>query len=354
MNVRFLQVLALSLLLAAACGTGSTGITAGKKIALLLPGTGARYEAHDRPSFSDKLHRICSDCEVVYGAAKNGADQEAQAKAAITRGASVIVLDPVDMTAAVAIVTEAKAASIPVISYDAVVTNTAGLAYFVGFDNAAVGGLQGNALLTAMGGKTNPKIIELNGDANDKEAMVLKTGAHSVLDNKVQLVKEYSTPASSQTDAQTEMQNALRGMGTTKIDGVLAANDAIAAGAITAMKTNGLRPLPPVTGQGAALDAIQRIVSGDQYMTVYGSVRLEAETAAQLAYDLAFGIAVPISMTNGSTVNNGTADVPWALVTPASVTKANVESTVVADGFWTADEICTSQYISACAVAGIS
>lgn len=354
LNVRFVQLLALSILMVTACGAGSTGVTAGKKVALLLPGTSARYEATDRPAFSDKLRRLCSDCQVLYSAAKNGADQEAQAKAAITGGASVIVVDPVDTTAAAAIVAEAKAGNIPVISYDGMVTNTAGLTYYVGFDKAAVGDLQGNALLTAMGGKTNPKIIELNGDPNDKEAMVFKTGAHSVLDGKVQFVKEYSTPGSKQTDAQTEMQNALRGMGQTKLDGVLAATDAIAAGAIDAMKSNGLRPLPPITGQGATLAAIQRIVAGDQYMTAYESVRLEAEAAAQLAYDLAFGIAVPSSMTNGNIVNNGTAEVPSALVIPASVTKANIESTVVADGFWTADEICTSQYISACAVAGIS
>jgi D-xylose transport system substrate-binding protein len=354
MNVRLVQVLALSILVVTACGAGSSGVTAGKRIALLLPGTGARYGAQDQPAFSDKVRRLCSDCQVLYSAAKNGADQEAQAKAAIAGGASVIVLDPVDMTAAPAIVAEAKAAKISVISYDGMVTNTAGLNYYVGFDNAAVGGLQGKALLTAMGGKTNPKIVELNGDPNDKDAMVFKTGAHSVLDGKVQFVKEYSTPGSRQTDAQTEMHNALRGMGQTKLDGVLAANDAIAAGAIAAMKSNGLRPLPPVTGHGAALDAIQRIVAGEQYMTVYESVRLEAETAAQLAYDLAFGVAVPFSMTNGNTVNNGTADVPSALVTPASVTKVNIESTVVADGFWRADEICISQYISACAAAGIS
>jgi len=353
-NLRIVPVLALSILLVAACGGGSSGVTAGMKFALLLPATGDRFDALDRPAFLDKLGRLCADCQVLYSAAKQGADQEAQAKAAITGGAGVIVLDPVDMTAAATIVAEAKAANIPVISYDGMVANTLGLNYYVGFDNAAVGGLQGNALLTAMGGKTNPKVIALNGDPNDKQAMVFKTGAHSVLDGKVRFVKEYSTPGSKQADAKTEMQNALSQLGNTKLDGVLAANDAIAAGAIAALKSSGIRPLPPVTGQGAGLAAIQRIVGGEQYMTVYESLRLEAETAAQLAYDLAFGVSVPASMTSGNTVNNGAADVPSALVTPTTITKANIESTVVADGFWSPDEICTSQYISACAALGIS
>ena len=80
-----------------------------------------------------------------------------------------------------------------------------------------------------------------------------------------------------------------------QIDGVLAANDAIAGGAIKAMQSAGLNPLPPVTGQGADLVAIQRILTGDQFMTVYEAIKAEAEAAAELAYDLAFGVAVPAS-----------------------------------------------------------
>jgi D-xylose transport system substrate-binding protein len=126
MKVRFAHVLALSILVAAACG-GSAGVTAGKKIALLVPNNSARYDSQDKPAFSDKLSRLCSDCQLLYNAAGKEADQEAQAKNAITGGASIIVLDPVDVAAAAAIVADAKAANIPVISYDRMVANTAGL-----------------------------------------------------------------------------------------------------------------------------------------------------------------------------------------------------------------------------------
>src|SRR6267142_6903903 len=134
MNVRLVQFLALTMLLVSACGGGSSGLAASKKIALLLPGTGDRYEAHDRPVFTDTVRRLCSDCQVLFSAADKGADQEAQAKAAICGGASVIVRDPVDMTSAAAIVAVAKTANIPVISYDRLATNTPGLRYYVGFD----------------------------------------------------------------------------------------------------------------------------------------------------------------------------------------------------------------------------
>src|SRR4029077_7670061 len=115
MNVRLAHVLALSILVAIACG-GSSGVTAGKKVALLLPNFSARFDAQDKPAFSDKLSQLCSDCQLLYSAAGNAADQEAQAKKAITGGASVIVVDPFDVGAAAAIAADAKAANIPVIS----------------------------------------------------------------------------------------------------------------------------------------------------------------------------------------------------------------------------------------------
>ena len=46
------------------------------------------------------------------------------------------------------------------------------------------------------------------------------------------------------------------------------------------MKAAGITPLPPVTGQDAELAGIQRILVGEQYMTVYKAVKLEAEAAA--------------------------------------------------------------------------
>jgi D-xylose transport system substrate-binding protein len=354
--VKFVPVLVLSGLILMACG-GSTGggTTPAKKIALLLPeATTARYDTKDMPYFRDKLKSLCADCQLIYSNAKQDAPtQQTQAEAAITNGASVIVLDPVDGAAAAAIVTKAKAAHIPVISYDRLILNTADLNYYLSFDNAAVGALQGNALLTALNGKANATVVEINGDPADNNAKLFKQGAHSVLDGKVNIKKEYDTPGWKPDNAKTEMQGALVALGN-KVDGVLAANDGTAGGSIAAMKAAGVKPWPPVTGQDAELAAIQRILVGDQYMTVYKAIKAEAEAAAQLAYDLAFGVAVPADMTGGKTVNNHTADIPSVLLTPVKVTKDNIQSTVVKDQFWTAADICTTAYASACTAAGIS
>jgi D-xylose transport system substrate-binding protein len=349
--------LVLAGLVLMACGGTTPSTTAGKKIALLLPeATTARYDTKDKPYFEAKLKSLCADCTLLYSNAKQDAPtQQTQAEAAITNGASVIVLDPVDGAAAAAIVTKAKAANIPVISYDRLILNTADLNYYLSFDNAKVGALQGNALLAALtaAGKTNPQIVQINGDPADNNAKLFKQGAHSVLDGHVKYGKEYDTPGWKPSNAQTEMQGALTAL-SNKVDGVLAANDGTAGGAIAAMKAAGLKPLPPITGQDAELAAIQRIIVGEQTMTVYKAIKAEAEAAAVLAYDLAFGVAVPADMTGGATVNNGKADIKSVLLVPVAVTKANVQATVVKDGFWTAADICTSAYASACATAGIS
>jgi D-xylose transport system substrate-binding protein len=99
---------------------------------------------------------------------------------------------------------------------------------------------------------------------------------------------------------------------------------------------------------------VQRIIAGEQYMTVYRPVRQEAEAAAQIAYDLAYGIAVAAALTGGNSVNNGSADLPAVLVQPVAVTRRTLLATVVADGFWTRADICTADYASACKAAGLS
>jgi len=135
--------------------------------------------------------------------------------------------------------------------------------------------------------------------------------------------------------------------------GVYAANDGTAGGAIAAMKGAGVNPsTKPTTGQDAELAGIQRIVAGQQYMTVYKAIKTEARDAAQLAVDALNG-KTSSSLVNRQ-VNNGQKDVPSVILTPVAVTQSNIDSTVVKDGFWTVKQICTSAYASACAKIGLT
>jgi D-xylose transport system substrate-binding protein len=334
----------------------------GGKIALLLPETKTtRYETADRPDFEAKMKELCPDCEIIYSNANQDANtQLSQAEAALTNGAQVMVLDPVDSAAAAAIADKAKAQGVPVIAYDRLILNSDGVNYYISFDNVEVGKLQAQSLVDKLNqmGIQKPTIVMINGSPTDNNASLFKQGAHSVFDplvndGKLVIAKEYDTPDWSPDQAQNEMQQALTALGN-QVDGVYCANDGTASGAIAAMKAAGLSPLPPVTGQDAELAGIQRILVGEQYMTVYKAIKPEAEAAAQLAYDLLTKTAVPVDMTAGKTVNNGKIDVPSVLLTPVAVTKDNIKSTVVADNFWTAQQICTADYASACTAAGLT
>jgi D-xylose transport system substrate-binding protein len=337
-----------------ATATTAAGSTGGK-IAILLPETKtARYESQDLPNFKAKLKALGFDVDnnLIYSNANQDASaQQQQAEAALTNGAKVLVLDPVDSAAASVIADAAKAKGVPVISYDRLITGSASVNYYLSFDNEQVGKLQGQSLLTALGGKTNAQVVMINGSPTDNNAKLFKAGAHSVLDGKVTIAKEYDTPDWSPDKAQEEMTQALTALGN-KVDGVLAANDGTAGGSIAAMKAAGLSPIPPITGQDAELAGIQRILAGEQYMTVYKAIKAEAEAAATLAFALASGKTPDATTVNGK-VNNGSVDVPSVLLVPVAVTKDNVASTVIADGFWTAAQICTADYAAACTAAGI-
>ncbi len=342
----------------ATTGTATTGEKkpAGAKIAFLLPESKtARYESHDRPHFERKVKELCPDCEVIYSNAdQDAAKQQSQAEAALTNGAQVMVLDPVDSASAAAVVARAKQSKVPVISYDRLITG-ADVDYYISFDNEKVGKLQGQALVDKLkaDGKGSGTVVMINGSPTDNNAKLFKAGAHSVIDGSgLKVGAEYDTPDWSPDKAQQQMEQALTSLGKDKIVGVYAANDGTAGGAIAAMKAAGVNPLPPVTGQDAELAGIQRIITGEQFMTIYKAIKPEAEVAAELAVALARGEAAPAGRVNAK-VNNGKVDVPSILLAPVAVTKENVKSTVVADGFWKADEICAGAYKDACATAQV-
>jgi D-xylose transport system substrate-binding protein len=335
-------------------GGSSSSSKKGGKIALLLPETKtARYEAADRPFFEEKVKELCPDCEIIYSNADQDASkQQSQAEAAITQGAKVLVLDPVDSASAAGMAQRAKQSNIPVISYDRLITG-APVDYYISFDNEKVGKLQGDSLLKALDGGSGKSIVMINGAPTDNNATLFKEGAHSVLDGKVDIAKEYDTPDWSPDKAQQEMEQAITSVGKGNIDGVYAANDGTAGGAIAAMKGGGLSPTSiPVTGQDAELAAIQRILVGEQYMTVYKAIRPEADAAAELAVALVRGEEPPSNLVNGE-VDNGAGQIKSVLLDPVAVTKENVNDTVVKDEFVDPAELCSGKYADACAEAGI-
>jgi D-xylose transport system substrate-binding protein len=343
-----------------ACGanddqSGDSGDGGGdsKVIALLLPESETtRYEAFDKPLFEDKVAELCSDCEIVYyNADQDEAKQTQQVDTAISEGASVVVLDPVNGAGAGGMVQSAQDSGAEVIAYDRFIAEAD---YYMSFDNETVGKMQAEALVEAMGDKGN--ILMLNGAPSDPNAAQFKAGAHSVIDKSgLKVLEEFDNPDWSAEEAQTFVNDQLSKYDPSEINGVYAANDNQAGGVIAALTGGGVAEdaLPPITGQDAEISGIQRIVAGQQAMTIYKPIPIEAETAAEVAVALANGDEVPTTSETGIEQSDYEGVTSY-IFTPIVVTKDNVKDTVIKDGFYSADDICTDEYAKACEAAGIS
>ncbi|UQX03583.1 substrate-binding domain-containing protein [Streptomyces sp. RerS4] len=324
------------------------------KVGLLLPeNQTARYEKFDKPLIEKKVADLTGGkAEVVYANAKQDATaQNSQVDTMITNKVDVLILDAVDAKAIAGAVKRAKDAGIPVVAYDRLAEGP--IDAYTSFDNEEVGKVQGKALLEALGDKAKDgQIVMMNGSVTDPNAALFKKGAHSVLDGKVNIGKEYDTVEWKPENANTNMAGALSALGKDKVIGVYSANDGMAGGIITALKAAGLSPLPPVTGQDAELAGVQRIVAGEQFMSVYKPYAPEATAAAEMAVALAKGEKVDGIINNK--VDSPTAKgVPSVLIPVVSLTKANIKDTVVKDGVYKVEEICTEKYAAACAALGL-
>ena len=358
-----IAVVALAATTLGACGGddngGDTGNAAGggggKRIALLLPETKTtRYEAKDRPLFTAKLKELCPDCKLLYSnASQDASKQQAQAEAAITNGADAIVLDAVDVKSVGAIVKHANQEKIPVIAYDRLIPD-GDIAYYVSFDNVKQGRIQAQTLLDKLGSAAGQPIVMVNGAPTDPSAGDYKKGAHEVFDKSgIKIAKEYDTPDWSPDKAQREMEQAITALGKDGFAGVYSANDGMASGIIAAMKSGGVTPSSkPTTGGDSEAAAIQRILAGEQYSTIYLAIKKQAETSAELAVAAAEGKAAPSGLVNAK-VDNGFKQVPSVLLSPIAVTKDNIKDTVIKDGFLTPAEVCTGPYEKLCSEAGI-
>ncbi|MEV7034966.1 substrate-binding domain-containing protein [Streptomyces sp. NPDC093272] len=350
--------MALSL---AACGkagddkksdSSSSSSGGSKTIGLLLPDSvTARYEKFDKPYFEAKVSSLCADCKVEYAnAAGDSAKQAQQVSSMITKGVKVIVISSQDAAAIKSSVQAAVDKGIKVVAYDRLAQGP--VSAFVSFDNVKVGELQGQALLDSLGSKATKKskVVMINGDDADPNAAQFKEGAHKALDGKVDIAYEQSGLWKDTTAAQ-KVKAAITQLGAKNIAGVYSANDGMAGGIANTLKGAGISGIP-LTGQDAELAGIQRIVAGTQSSTVYKAFKPEAEAAATIAVDLLQGKDIASLAT--STQTSGSGDkVPSQLLTPVSVTKANIKDTVIKDGLYTVSDICTGEYAKACKAAGL-
>jgi D-xylose transport system substrate-binding protein len=339
-------------------GGAANSAAAGGKIGVILPdsASSARWETADRKFLGEAFKTAGVEADIQNA---GGDKQKFQtlADGFISQGVKALLIVNLDSETGAAVIKKATAAGIPVIDYDRL-TLGGGAAYYVSFDNVAVGTKIGEGLvkcLTDAGTKTGA-VVELNGSPTDNNATLFKQGYHEAITKAGYTVADsQAVPDWDNTKAVTVFQQQFTKLGG-KFVGVAAANDGLGGSAISVLKQNGLAGKVPVTGQDATDEGLQRVLLGTQCMTVYKAVKKEADAAAELAILLAKGDkAAADAKATGKTADSvSKQDVPSVLLEPQAIYKDNVKD-VIADGFTTKDKVCTTDELkAACTAAGIS
>jgi len=356
--------------LAASATKGATGLLVG----VVLPDTtsSTRWVDFDQPylkqSFTDAGYTTAQFR--IDNAQGSDATQLNDATADINLGAKILIVCPLDGPTGVAIAKLAEQKGVTLIAYDRAIfqgSNT----YYVSFNNEHVGELIGagfEACVQSWGIKS-PKVFVLNGgEDTDPNAISFASGYNKVVWGQpaksvsagtknalgYSLVGENFAPGWDNTKGGTIFQQEFTAH--PSINATIEANDGLANAVITDLKTAGVKPNSvPTTGQDATAQGMAWILEGYQCGSVYKAVYKEAQDAVVMATILLAGAKPPSALLNATTVDpaNSSITEPASLLTPVWVTKANMESTVVKDGFDTASQICAIAGASACAAAGI-
>jgi D-xylose transport system substrate-binding protein len=333
------------------------------KIAVILPDTttSARYTEFDAPYLKRSFEEagLTSSDYTIQNAQGSDSTQLTDAQSAITGGAAVLVVDPLDAGVGASIENYAKSHGVPVIDYDRL-TLGGTRSYYVSFDNVKVGDVIGKGFTQCVTDwkVKKPEAIVMAGDPTDNNATLFSQGYDAVLKPLVDSGKYVITARPAGTwdppTALTEFQQAFTAHSST--NAVLVPNDANAAPIITYLKHQQIPAKTfPVTGQDASLIGLQNVLSGYQCGTAYKPIYLEAQAAAALAIYLNAGQTPPAGLVNGQTEDTtANVQVPSALLTPEWVTTDNMADTVVKDSFVTAKDLCAGAFASACSAAGIS
>ena len=332
-------------------------------IAVLLPDTttSARYVTFDAPYLKQAFEAAGLDSTQfkIDNAQGSASTMQTQAEAAITAGASVLLVDALDSGSGAAIEAAATARGVKVIDYDRLVKGGAEDRIYVSFDNVKVGELIGEGEVSCIEAwkVDKPNILIMNGDPTDNNAKLFAEGYNGVLKpyfDSGEYVK-VGEPAGTWTPAVAQTTFAQQYTANPNINAVVTPNDDNANAVIAYLQSRKIPAMTfPTTGQDASLSGLQNILKGYQCGTVYKPIYLEAQAAAAAAIYLRAGEEVPEGLVNGTTEDDtaGT-DVASILLTPLWVTAENMADTVVKDGAVTVEELCIAEVKEACAAAGI-
>ncbi len=274
---------------------------------------------------------------LLENASSSSIRQNQQCEKLLADGVQALIITPQDGMASAKAVEMANARGIPVIAYDRMILNC-DLPLFVGLDVPWIGEILGRyAIQHAPRGQ----YIILDGDEKDNNAVVIRQARQKVLQpaiesGQIQVVHESWVPGWSSSLAWQYTHDALQKAASPAC--VLTTSDILAEGAFQAIHDAQIRTPVVITGQDADLNAVVRILRGQQTMSIYKPFQSMAKAVVECA--IAMATKQPTRATR--VVHNGKQNVPSFLITDLPVVeKHNVVEVVTGpNGIYTLQQIC--------------
>ncbi len=315
------------------------------KIGFLLKTMQEERYQRDKAAFLARARAL--DADVIFNSANN--DEQSQLSAfenMLSQGARVIVLQPVNTGTAASMVTSAHKAGVKVVGYDSMLLNGP-LDAMVMQDSWAVGKLQAEAMvawLKAKYGSVRGNVALIRGQPGDSNANTMSSGVLEVLkaNPDLRLVADQSHEGWSPDKAMATTENLLTRLGD-KVDAVICNNSGMARGVIAALDAQGLASAEKVfvAGSDADLVNIQFVAQGKQAAEIWKKITPLAEGAVDAAVTLARNPqADPRALLKfDRLINNGAVDVPTIVTPVVLVDRGNLDSTIIAGGFYTHQQV---------------
>ncbi len=284
--------------------------------------------------FSGAAHELGAEV-LVQLSAGGTREQMSQINFLLTRDIDVLVVIAHDYELLSGVIKKVRDAKIPVIAYDRLIYGVPVDAY-ISFNNREVGRLFGKALKQEV---PRGRYVIINGSVRDNNSFEVNAGLKEIIGSSIQsgeisIVEEVWLQDWSSDEAREKMAAILER--TTDIQAVSCANDQIASAVIQLLAEYRLAGKVAVVGQDADIGACQKIVEGTQLMTVYKPIVRLASRAAELAVTLVRGT---LPSPDAYIDNNSGTPVPYYMEEPRSVFQSNMDSSVIRDGFHSAEDV---------------
>jgi D-xylose transport system substrate-binding protein len=338
--------LGLTMPLTACTKKDTTGASAKKpKICFLLKTMQEERYQRDKAAFLKRATEL--GAETIFDSCNNNEQtQLSKFENMLAQGCQAIVLQPVNTGTAGNMVKTANKEGVRVIGYDSMLVNGP-LDVMVMQDSWEVGKVQGRALvewLKSKNGKVEGTIALIKGQPGDSNAIAMSSGVLDVIKENpgLKLVTDMFHDGWSSDKAMATAEDTLTKQ-KNKVDAFICNNSGMARGVIAALKAQGLDDAKKVfvAGSDADLVNIQYVAQGRQAVEVWKKINPLAEKAAEIAVLLAKNPDKKIEalLKADRVINNGFTDVPTIVTPVVAVTKDNLDSSIIKEGFYTSEQV---------------